>query len=131
MAAHIHWVVNAKGIKGISVPSKLYGVMAVGKPVLGVLDEGSEARLIVDECNCGLCTEPGNYDEIYNKINYILDNKEKVINIGENGRKYLEKNLTKDVSINKYKNTILSLDSKFIDVLPKDNIEGSSEEVTI
>ena len=101
-AAHIHWVVNAKGIKGISVPSKLYGVMAVGKPVLGVLDEGSEARLIVDECNCGLCTEPGNYDEIYNKINYILDNKEKVINIGENGRKYLEKKLTKDVSINKY-----------------------------
>ena len=130
-AAHIHWVVNAKGIKGISVPSKLYGVMAVGKPVLGVLDEGSEARLIVDECNCGLCTEPGNYDEIYNKINYILDNKEKVINIGENGRKYIEKKLTKDVSINKYKNTILSLDSKFIDVLPKDNIEGSLEEVTI
>lgn len=111
-AADIHWVVNAKGIKGVSVPSKLYGVMAAGKPVLGVLDEGSEARLIVEECNCGVCIEPGNYEEISRNIEYILDNKELIKSLGRNGRKYLEVNLTKDVSINKYKDTILSLDYK-------------------
>ena len=106
-AADIHWVVNAKGIKGVSVPSKLYGVMAAGKPVLGVLDEGSEARLIVEECNCGVCIEPGNYKEISNKINYILNNKEEIRALGSNGRQYLETNLTKEVSINKYKENIL------------------------
>ena len=111
-AADIHWVVNAKGIKGVSVPSKLYGVMAAGKPVLGVLDEGSEARLIVEECNCGVCIEPGNYIEISRNIEYILNNKELIKSLGKNGRKYLEVNLTKDVSINKYKDTILSLDNK-------------------
>lgn len=111
-AADIHWVVNAKGIKGVSVPSKLYGVMAAGKPVLGVLDEGSEARLIVEECNCGVCIEPGNYKEISRNIEYILNNKELIKSLGRNGRKYLEVNLTKDVSINKYKDTILSLDNK-------------------
>ena len=126
-SADIHWVVNAKGIKGVSVPSKLYGVMATGKPVLGVLDKGSEARLIVDECNCGVCTEPGNYNEIYNKIEYILNNKEKVKMLGKNGRKYLEKNLTKEVSINKYKNTILSLDSK----TKENKIENGKEELAI
>lgn len=130
-SADIHWVVNAKGIKGVSVPSKLYGVMATGKPVLGVLDKGSEARLIVDECNCGVCTEPGNYNEIYNKIEYILNNKEKVKMLGKNGRKYLEKNLTKEVSINKYKNTILSLDSKIIDITKENNIENGKEELAI
>lgn len=130
-SADIHWVVNAKGIKGVSVPSKLYGVMATGKPVLGVLDKGSEARLIVDECNCGACTEPGNYNEIYNKIEYILNNKEKVKMLGKNGRKYLEKNLTKEVSINKYKNTILSLDSKIIDITKENNIENGKEELAI
>lgn len=111
-AADIHWVVNTKGIKGVSVPSKLYGVMAAGKPVLGVLDEGSEARLIVEECNCGVCIEPGNYKEISRNIEYILNNKELIKSLGQNGRKYLEVNLTKDVSINKYKDTILSLDHK-------------------
>lgn len=130
-AADIHWVVNAKGIKGVSVPSKLYGVMAAGKPVLGVLDEGSEARLIVDECNCGVCTEPGNYNEIYRKIEYILNNKEKVKGLGEKGRKYLEMNLTKDVSINKYKNTILSLDSKVINMVDKGNEKNLVDEVSI
>lgn len=108
-AADIHWVVNAKGIKGVSVPSKLYGVMAAGKPVLGVLDEGSEARLIVEECNCGICIQPCDYKEIENKINYILNNQEKIKSIGKNGRIYLESNLTKDVSINKYKESILAI----------------------
>lgn len=108
-AADIHWVVNAKGIKGVSVPSKLYGVMASGKPVLGVLDEGSEARLIVEESNCGVCSEPGNYKQISKNLRYILENKSQVQLLGINGRKYLEANLTKDVSINKYKETILSL----------------------
>ena len=58
-AGDVHLVVNAKGIKGVSVPSKLYGVMAAGKTVFGVLDEGSEARLIIEECGCGVCIEPG------------------------------------------------------------------------
>ena len=108
-AADIHWVVNAKGIKGVSVPSKLYGVMAAGKPVLGVLDEGSEARLIVEDCNCGVCIEPGNYKEISNNIEYILNNKEEIKALGSNGRQYLESNLTKEVSINKYKENILAI----------------------
>lgn len=108
-AADIHWVVNAKGIKGVSVPSKLYGVMAAGKPVLGVLDEGSEARLIVEDCNCGVCIEPGNYKEISNNIEYILNNKEEIKALGSNGRQYLETNLTKEVSINKYKENILAI----------------------
>lgn len=107
--ADIHWVVNAKGIKGVSVPSKLYGVMAAGKPVLGVLDEGSEARLIVEDCNCGVCIEPGNYKEISNNIEYILNNKEEIRALGLNGRQYLETNLTKEVSINKYKENILAI----------------------
>ena len=108
-AADIHWVVNAKGIKGVSVPSKLYGVMAAGKPVLGVLDEDSEARLIVEDCNCGVCIEPGNYKEISNNIEYILNNKEEIRALGLNGRQYLETNLTKEVSINKYKENILAI----------------------
>ncbi|WP_054199108.1 glycosyltransferase family 4 protein [Clostridium baratii] len=108
-SADIHWVVNAKGIKGVSVPSKLYGVMSSGKPVLGVLDKGSEARLIVEEANCGVCSEPGDYNSIEKNINYILNNKNKLKQLGINGREYLENNLTKDISIKKYEKSILEL----------------------
>ncbi len=108
-SADVHWVVNAKGIKGISVPSKLYGVMAVGKPVLGVLDKGSEARLILEESNCGVCSEPSDYKMIENNINYIINNKEKIKSLGMNGRTYLENYLSKNKSIDKYKKNILEL----------------------
>ncbi|MCR4944769.1 MAG: glycosyltransferase family 4 protein [Clostridium sp.] len=107
--ADVHLVVSAKGIKGVSVPSKLYGVMAAGKPVIGVLDEGSEARYIIEESDCGICVEPGNYDEVYKTINYILENKNKMKFLGNNGRSYLERKLKKQISIDKYRKEILSI----------------------
>ena len=33
-ADDVHWCVNAKGIKGVSCPSKAYGIMAASKPIL-------------------------------------------------------------------------------------------------
>ena len=101
-AGDVHWVVNAKGIKGISVPSKLYGVMAAGKPVLGVLEEGSEARLIIEETGCGLVAAPGEYGEIASVLEKFLSKGLDLAGMGAAGRAYLEKNLTKDVSMQKY-----------------------------
>lgn len=102
-AADVHLVTNAKGIKGVSVPSKIYGVMAVGKPVLGILEKGSEARILIENSNCGICVEPGDYEEIRNKIEYLYLNRENIKQLGLNGRKYLEENLTMSKSIHKYK----------------------------
>ncbi|PFP17501.1 glycosyltransferase WbuB [Priestia megaterium] len=103
-AGDVHWCLNAKGIKGVSVPSKLYGIIAAGKPILGALEKGSEARLIIEETQCGYVTEPGNYNEIEKLIQKFLDEKgsNKLIKMSERGREYLVGNLTKDVSINKY-----------------------------
>lgn len=109
-AGDIHWCVNAKGIKGVSVPSKLYGIIAAGKPILGVLEKGSEARLIIEETNCGYVTDPGNYEEIEAMITKVLAEKESsnLREMGERGRGYLVKNLTQSVSIDKYVDEILS-----------------------
>lgn len=103
-AGDVHWCINAKGIKGVSVPSKLYGIMAAGKPILGVLEEGSEARLIIEETGCGYVTAPGNYGEVEAIIERFLNEKESITpaEMGNRARAFLVKNLTKDVSINKY-----------------------------
>ena len=101
-AADVHWVVNAKGIKGVSVPSKLYGVMAAGKPVLGVLEEESEGRLIIEETGCGLVADPQDYEAVAKLLEKFISKEVDLATMGNNGRAYLEKNLTKDVSIEKY-----------------------------
>lgn len=62
-AGDVHWCVNAKGIKGVSCPSKAYGIMAASKPILGVLESGSEVRCLIEDTHGGLCCEPGEYDK--------------------------------------------------------------------
>lgn len=103
-AGDVHWCVNAKGIKGVSCPSKAYGIMAAGKPIIGVLEEGTEIRGLIEECNCGKCCEPGDYEAVADIIRWFIMNADtsELNEMGQNGRKYLEENLTKDVSVRKY-----------------------------
>ena len=103
-AGDVHWCVNAKGIKGVSCPSKFYGIAAASKPVIGVLEEGSEIRLLIEEIGCGMCCEPGDYKEIEKIIRSII-NKTPIPNC----RSFVEQNLTKKISIEKYIEEILEL----------------------
>lgn len=109
-AGDVHWCVNAKGIKGVSCPSKAYGIMSVAKPIIGVLEEGTEIRGLIEECNCGKCCEPGDYVEVADIIRWYIENAGtgEVEEMGKNGREYLEKYLTKDVSVRKYAEEIMN-----------------------
>ncbi|MCI1593393.1 MAG: glycosyltransferase family 4 protein [Heyndrickxia oleronia] len=109
-AADIHLVVNQRGIKGVSVPSKIYGVMAAGKPILGVLEKGSEACMLIEKSHSGIVVEPQNYEGIINAIKqYYSMNPDDRKKIGINGRNYLEKYLKREMSIDKYRDVIQSL----------------------
>ncbi|MGN0384901.1 MAG: glycosyltransferase family 4 protein [Lachnospiraceae bacterium] len=110
-AGDVHWCVNAKGIKGVSCPSKAYGIMAAGKAIIGVLERGTEVRGLIEECNCGKCCEPGDYDRVADIIRWFIKNTESGEDkrMGINGRKYLEENLSKDVSVKRYAREILKL----------------------
>ena len=110
-AADVHWCVNAKGIKGVSCPSKFYGIAGVGKPVLAVLEKGSEIQMLIDEIGCGKCSEPGDYDAVAENIRYFIENanSDDMAAMGQRGFDYLIKNLTKDISVEKYKKAILEL----------------------
>lgn len=109
-AADVHLVVNQKGIKGVSVPSKIYGVMAAGKPVLGILEKGSEAHRLIVESNCGAVAEPQQYDEIVRRIDDLYRmNREQLKSKGERGRAYLEKHLRKDIALDQYLSLLKSI----------------------
>lgn len=101
-AADVHLCVNAKGIKGVSCPSKYYGIAAVAKPIIGVLESGTEIRSIIEETNGGLVSNPGDYDGLLTNIKYFINNVEKISLYGSNSYTNLVKYLTKSISINKY-----------------------------
>ena len=107
-AADVHFCVNAKGIKGVSCPSKFYGIAACGKPVIAVLEEGSEIYSIIDKTKCGLLSEPNDYDKLLSNIKEIVD-RDDLDAMGQNGYNYLIKHLTKDEAIGKYRKAIEEL----------------------
>lgn len=109
-SADLLWVVNTKGIKGVSCPSKIYGALAAGKPVIGVLEEGSESRNLIDKSNCGFIISPFDYSCLENTLHKILlTSNDELDKLGKNGYDYFLKNLLKEMSINKYKQEINSL----------------------
>lgn len=105
-AADVHLVTNAKGIKGVSVPSKIYGCLATNVPVFGILEENSEVWNIINDANCGVTAKTGDYDDIEDKMKKMLNDD---VNIYKNGRKYLEEHLLRNTSIEKYKEEINKL----------------------
>lgn len=110
-AGDVHWCVNAKGIKGVSCPSKYYGIAAAGKAVLAVLEKDSEIRCIIEETHGGLCSEPGDYEAIAENLKWFIENAgtDKVDEMGKRSRENLVQNLTRDVSVRKYAEEILKL----------------------
>jgi len=108
--ADVHLVVNQKGIKGVSVPSKIYGVMAAGKPILGVLEQGSEAEFLISTSNSGLLAEPQDYQKFAKNIKSIYElTQEERHSMGMRGRQYLDQHLRKELSLNKYKETLTTI----------------------
>ncbi|HFK1762450.1 glycosyltransferase WbuB [Bacillus wiedmannii] len=108
--ADVHLVVNQKGIKGVSVPSKIYGVMAAGKPILGVLEQDSEAQMLIEKSKSGIVVEPQDYKGIIRTIEQFYRMEESSVKeMGLNGRKYLDENLKREISINKYRNLLKQL----------------------
>ena len=107
-AADVHFCINAKGIKGVSCPSKFYGIAACSKPVIAVLEKDSEIYSIIDKTKCGLLSEPNDYVKLEENIKEIVNRKDLDI-MGNNGYKYLKKHLTKKEATNKYKKAIRDL----------------------
>jgi glycosyltransferase involved in cell wall biosynthesis len=53
-----------KGMAGVSVPSRMYNIMAAGKPILAVADENSELARVVKEEELGWVVTPEMPDQL-------------------------------------------------------------------
>lgn len=102
-AADVHLITLGKGLTRYILPSKLYGIMAVGRPIIACIDEDSDVAHIIEEAQCGLVIEPGNPETLANAISWMYKNKSDLPALGENARQYLENNLRKSHVVEKYR----------------------------
>jgi glycosyltransferase involved in cell wall biosynthesis len=84
--------------------------MLLKKPVIGT-NSGGTPELIKEKYN-GLLYEYGDYRQLANKIEYLIDNTYKIKEFGENGYKYARENFSKENYGGKVYNILNGLKNK-------------------
>ena len=85
-AGDAHLVTLAEGLAGLSVPSKAYGILAAGRPVLFVGDPGSDIARLVGEHGCGEVFPSGAGERLARTIAGWADDRARPAALGEKAR---------------------------------------------
>lgn len=104
-------VISKPGVGENSVPSKTWSIMSASRPVLANFDE-NELKTIISDNHCGIFTKAGDKDAFKEAILYLYRNPDKCREFGQNGRKFVMENLTKEVGTQKYVDVIRSFERK-------------------
>lgn len=86
-AADLAVVCLDSAFTGLSVPSKTYGILASGTPILGFLNANSEIGQLIKETGSGFVLEKPNSTQIASIIRTLRDDAQKRNDMGCAGRK--------------------------------------------
>jgi colanic acid biosynthesis glycosyl transferase WcaI len=110
-AADIHVVGLAPGLAGYVVPSRLYGILAVARPVIVAADRESETAQVVETVGCGLVVPPARPELLARAIRDAHDGKHDLDAMGARGRAWVEREADRSVAVRRYRDLLLELAS--------------------
>jgi colanic acid biosynthesis glycosyl transferase WcaI len=89
-AGDIHVVPLKRGLAHSSVPSKLYSILAAGRPLLASVDEGTEVARTVLRAGAGQAVAPDDPAAFLAGLTELLDDPDGRRARGESGRRFVE-----------------------------------------
>jgi len=93
--------------EGVIMPSKLYSLLAVGKPIICVSDPKSEVADILEQAGAGIQSSVNDPKKLAKNILTIVDDQEKATEMGQNGKTYFLEHFERKI-ITKQWNDILN-----------------------
>lgn len=91
-----------------AIPSKIFENLAMKVPILlGV--EGEAKELFIDEAKAGMFFEPENALDLSQKVLEILNKEDRIIELGENGAKYVAQKFNRDTLAQSFYNQLIRL----------------------
>ena len=85
-------------IFSLTIPAKTQSYMCCGKPIVTMVS--GEANKIIKEANCGFTANSGNYKTLAeNVVKMYKSDKNKLNEMGENGKKYYYEHFAKQIVI--------------------------------
>lgn len=90
-------------MKGVSVPSRTYNILAAGKPILALVEDDSEVARVVSEDGVGWTLPPGDIDAFCAVIEDIYARRAELGNMGERARESALGKYSVEVAVAKYR----------------------------
>lgn len=101
-AADLSLVSISPGLEGIVAPSKLYGILAAGRPVAAICEKHSYLRPLLAEANCGAAFNSGDASNLANFIRFLAADPQLADHMGKAGRRYLQSHFTPEIIAQQY-----------------------------
>jgi putative colanic acid biosynthesis glycosyltransferase WcaI len=105
-SADVHVVGLAPGLAGYVVPSRLYGILAVARPVIVAADAESETAQVVQRIGCGIVVPPGRPELLARAIRDAHDGKYDLVEMGRRGREWVEREADRSVAVGRYRDLL-------------------------
>jgi colanic acid biosynthesis glycosyl transferase WcaI len=90
-AADIHVVPLRRGLARSSVPSKMYSILAAGRPIVASVDPGTEVATVVDQAGAGVAVPPDDPEAFTKALARLIAGPEESRRMGAAGRAFVER----------------------------------------
>lgn len=94
------------GTTGYSLPSKIYEVMASGRPLIVAADAGSDVANLVETAGCGLSVPPGDPARLAAAILALRADPALRAAMGAAGRRHAEQRLSPEAVVQQYEDLL-------------------------
>ena len=75
-----------RGLAGVIVPSKVYNVLASGRPCVAAVEEDCEVAEIIQHAGCGYVVAPGDASALRSRVVQLAEDPDKVAGMGVRAR---------------------------------------------
>lgn len=107
--ANIHLVPQAQNVANYALPSKLFSIMSAGRAFVCVASADSPLSDLTKKSQAGLCISPGDDDRLYQEICRLIASPETQIQMGKNGRDFIDSNMNRNTILNSFETLIESV----------------------
>ncbi len=101
-AASVSLVSESLAVVGLLVPSKTYGILASGRPLLFVGSPESDVAAVVRDAECGLIVSPHDPDGVVSAILHLKNAPAEAAAMGERGREAAETRYDRRISTRRW-----------------------------
>ncbi|HKN75754.1 MAG TPA: glycosyltransferase family 4 protein [Candidatus Acidoferrum sp.] len=85
-APDVHVITVKRGLEGVVVPSKMYGILAAGKPILAVTPAETDAASLGAKFGFAVSADPDDPEKVAKAIRLLAMDVDKVQNMGRSAR---------------------------------------------